>query len=228
VTAGAVILVLVGGPVAAHVSLEPPSMPKGGGGTLAFVVPNEETAAATVKVDVAFPADHPIPLVLVAPHPGWTATSETTKLPTPVETQYGEVTEAVTRVTWQGGQIAPGQFDRFVVLVASLPTDVATLEFKVVQTYSNGDVVRWIEDPGPNGAPPDHPAPLLALTGPAATVTPPAPSTSTVGTTAPRLPTQGHSATSTGETWAEVLSGLALAVAAVALVVSIRTNLAGR
>jgi uncharacterized protein YcnI len=222
--AGALVVVAalaVASPAFAHVTLDPPSMPKGGNGTLTFVVPNEETSADTVTVDVQFPLDHPIPLVLVAPHAGWTATTQTTKLATPVDTPYGQVTEAVNRVTWTGGRIAPGQFDRFDVLVASLPTDVDALEFKVVQTYSNADVVRWIEDPGPGGVAPDHPAPLLSLTGPpssAATTTAPTGPAGAAALTA--RPTSGDT------TGPYVLAGVALAVAALALALSIRNRAA--
>jgi hypothetical protein len=42
------------------------------------------------------------------------------------------------------------------------------LEFKAVQTYDNGDVVRWIESTPPGGAEPEHPAPVLTLTSPTA------------------------------------------------------------
>jgi hypothetical protein len=35
--------------------------------------------------------------------------------------------------------------------------------FKALQTYSDGDIVRWIDEPAP-GVEPDHPAPVLKLT----------------------------------------------------------------
>jgi hypothetical protein len=45
-----------------------------------------------------------------------------------------------------------------------LPTDTDQLVFKALQTYDNGEVVRWI-DAAPQGAPePEHPAPVLTLT----------------------------------------------------------------
>jgi hypothetical protein len=37
------------------------------------------------------------------------------------------------------------------------------LVFKAVQTYDNGDVVRWIDTSTPGGAEPDHPAPTVTL-----------------------------------------------------------------
>ena len=34
--------------------------------------------------------------------------------------------------------------------------------FKALQTYSDGNVVRWIEEPVDGGEEPEHPAPVLA------------------------------------------------------------------
>jgi Domain of unkown function (DUF1775) len=45
-----------------------------------------------------------------------------------------------------------------------LPTNTDQAVFKALQTYSNGDIVRWI-DPVVSGQPaPDHPTPILQLT----------------------------------------------------------------
>ena len=58
----------------------------------------------------------------------------------------------------------PGQFDLFTVSAGPLPTKPSKLEFKAVQTYSDGTIVRWIE-PTVKGTPePEHPAPTLTLT----------------------------------------------------------------
>jgi Domain of unkown function (DUF1775) len=37
-------------------------------------------------------------------------------------------------------------------------------EFKALQTYSDGDVVQWIEPTVKGGAEPEHPPPVLKLT----------------------------------------------------------------
>ena len=78
------------------------------------------------------------------------------------------MTEAVSQVTWSGGTIEPGQFQQFTVSVG-LPDDADELEFKALQTYSDGTVVRWIEAETPGGAEPEHPAPVLTLTAAAGT-----------------------------------------------------------
>ena len=82
------------------------------------------------------------------------------------EDRRRQVTEAVSKITWTatGGGLEPGQFDLFTISAGPLPTKPSKLEFKAVQTYSDGTVVRWIQ-PTVKGAPePDHPAPTLTLT----------------------------------------------------------------
>jgi periplasmic copper chaperone A len=152
-------------PAAAHVTVNPREAPKGGFTKLAFRVPNERDDAGTTRLEVVFPADHPIPFVSVKPHPGWTATPTKTKLAKPVTSADGDkTTEAVSKIVWEGGTIKPGEFDEFEVSVGPLPEDVDSLTFKALQTYANGEVVRWIDEPGPDGAEPEHPAPVLKLT----------------------------------------------------------------
>ena len=53
--------------------------------------------------------------------------------------------------------------------------NVPQVTFKVVQTYSDGEVVRWIERPGPDGREPDNPAPVVKLTAGAASAVSPKP-----------------------------------------------------
>lgn len=164
-------VVVVGGPAWAHVTISPDSAPKGSDAVLAFNVPDESGSATTTQVAIFFPTDHPIADALVKPLAGWTAKVETMKVATPIKTDSGSVTEAVKSVTWTGGKIAPGQFEQFTVSVA-LP-DAASLEFKALQTYSDGTVTRWIEDTPAGGPEPEHPAPVLTLTsGTDATTTP--------------------------------------------------------
>jgi uncharacterized protein len=98
--------------------------------------------------------------------PGWTVKVDHTTLAKPIRTDDGEITETASRITWSGGSIAPDQFQNFTVSFDSLPDDVGSLVFPTVQTYSNGDVVRWIDRPTTDGTEPEHPAPVLTL-GPA-------------------------------------------------------------
>jgi uncharacterized protein YcnI len=83
------------------------------------------------------------------------------KLPVPISTDDGEVAAAVATITWSGGRIAPGEYQDFAILAGPIPSGAKTLPFKAVQTYSNGEVVRWIERRGPGEPEPAHPAPVL-------------------------------------------------------------------
>jgi periplasmic copper chaperone A len=155
-----------GAAAGAHVSVVPSSAPKGGFEILSFSVPNEKDDANTVGLEVTLPTKYPIAFVSVKAMPGWTITTQRTKLAKPVKTDDGQITEAVTTITWTAtaGGLEPGQFDLFTVSAGPLPTKPGKLEFKAVQTYSDGDVVNWIE-PVVKGAPePEHPAPTLTLT----------------------------------------------------------------
>ena len=157
------VVLFTAGVASAHIEIDPGEAPQGGAAVLSFAVPNEQDNANTVQVDVQFPADHPIASVSVQPVPGWTAEVKTTQLAKPIESDNGKVTEAVSEITWTGGTITPGQFQQFVVAVDGLPSDTTDLAFPTLQTYSTGDVVRWVE-PTVEGQPePEHPAPVLKL-----------------------------------------------------------------
>jgi uncharacterized protein len=161
--AGAAV-VLAAVPAFAHVTVQPATAAKGGYTTVAFKVPNEQDNASTIKLEVNLPTDHPIASVSIQPVPGWTAQVTQSKLATPIKTDDGTIDQAVTKITWSGGKIAPGQFQQFPVSFGPLPSDTDSLAFKALQTYDNGDVVRWIEIPQAGQAEPQNPAPTLKLT----------------------------------------------------------------
>jgi uncharacterized protein YcnI len=155
------------GPAWAHVTLDPSTAPKGAEITLGFRVPNEEATASTIKVQIFFPSDHPVLGVDPENAPGWTTQIHTAPLNPPVNTDDGPVTSYVSEVDWSGGSIPPGHFQEFYVLAQQLPTTTDQIVFKALQTYSDGNVVRWIQTTPPGGPEPDHPAPVLTLTAPA-------------------------------------------------------------
>jgi uncharacterized protein YcnI len=172
--ATAVAVLGFAGPAGAHVTINPDSAKPGGYTRVAFRVPTESDTASTTKLEVALPTDHPIANVGTMPVPGWTAVVEKAKLSTPIKTDDGEVTEAISKITWTadaaGSAIKPGQFQEFPVSLGPLP-DADSLTFKAIQTYSDGSVVRWIDESAPGGAEPAHPAPVLKLTKAGATAT---------------------------------------------------------
>jgi uncharacterized protein YcnI len=143
--------VLLAAPAWAHVTIDPSEAPQGGFATVSFRVPNERDDAATTTLVVEFPTDDPIENASVQPVPGWTAAVERSG-------------EAVTRITWTGGPIQPGEFQQFPVSMGPLPDDADELVFPAIQTYDSGEVVRWIETAPASGEEPEHPAPVLTLT----------------------------------------------------------------
>ncbi|GAV41260.1 YcnI family protein [Streptomyces acidiscabies] len=170
-TAALAVLLAAGGVLAAagaasaHVTVHPESYAQGAtDGLLTFRVPNEDDKASTSQVQVFLPTDHPLLGVLVRSQDGWTPKVTTAKLKTPVKTDDGTITDAVSEITWTGGKIAPGQFEDFDVAFGQLPEDAAKLEFKTLQTYDSGKVVRWIEAAGQGDDDPENPAPVLTLT----------------------------------------------------------------
>jgi uncharacterized protein YcnI len=158
-TAGALILPAGAG---AHVSLHPNTLPAGSNPTIDVRVPNEDNRATVDNVDMQVPPG----FIDVSPETpaGWRATIRTTKLAKPVQTDDGAVTEEVSEIIWsapKGHGIAPGSFLNFPILTAIPDGDAGTtLTFKVLQTYSNGSVVRWIEPANSTM----HPAPTVNVT----------------------------------------------------------------
>ncbi|MFJ8431669.1 YcnI family protein [Kitasatospora sp. NPDC094019] len=167
VLAAAASVVALAGPAFAHVTVNPGSAEQGGYTAVDFRVPNENDAAGTVKLEVNLPLDHPLASVRTQPLPGWTSTVEKAKLDKPIKVHGNDVNEAVSKITWTadaGVKIAPGQFQEFRVSLGPLPTDTDTMVFKALQTYDNGDVVRWIDEAKAGQPEPAKPAPVLKLT----------------------------------------------------------------
>lgn len=148
----------------AHVTVNPRETPGGGYAKIAFRVPNERDNAGTTKLEINFPAEHPFSSVSVKPQPGWKYDVVKRTLETPIDNHGTQISEVVSKVTWSGGVINPGEFNEFEVSVGRLPSDVDSITFKALQTYENGEIVRWIEEAAPGAAEPERPAPVLKLT----------------------------------------------------------------
>jgi uncharacterized protein YcnI len=204
-TAGIVLFAI---PALAHITVTPGSAQAGSAAVLTFHVPNEESSADTTKVDVQIPTDHPIAQLLIKPVPGWTTSVKTVKLAKPLVTDDGQFTQAVSEVIWSGGQIAPGQFQDFSVSADPLPQGVSQLAFKAIQTYSNGDVVRWIDLSQPGQPEPDHPAPVLTLTSGTAAAAPAVGTSATAPSVAAATASGGSDGTARGIAVGGIVIGL--------------------
>jgi uncharacterized protein YcnI len=146
----------------AHVTVQPSEVPAGGFTRLDVRVPTERENASTTKVEVQFPPG--FATASTEPVPGWTAEVTRAKLAKPQVNDEGEkITDRVDTVTWTSdgdqGSIGPGEFQDFGLSVAIPDKAGSALTFKAVQTYSNGEVVRWIGPPDS-----DEPAPQVKLT----------------------------------------------------------------
>jgi uncharacterized protein len=146
----------------AHVTVQPASAPAGAETVLAVRVPNERDNASTVKVDVKLP-----PGFVSASWealPGWTVRAVKQKLSKPIQTDDGPIDEQIAEIVWTASSakagIAPGEYRDFPLSVLIPGKAGQTLTFKALQTYSNGQVARWIGAPSA-----DQPAPQLKLTG---------------------------------------------------------------
>jgi uncharacterized protein YcnI len=153
-------------PASAHVTVNANTAVQGGYAKVTFRVPNESDTASTTKVEVTLPADTPFASVSLKPVAGWTMAPVKSKLAKPIDAHGTQINEAVTKITWTAtgdAAIKPGQFQEFDVSLGPLP-QVPQVVFKALQTYSDGNVVRWIDPPAAAGAEePQNPAPTLKL-----------------------------------------------------------------
>jgi uncharacterized protein len=164
----AVVGLCAAGSASAHVTVSAVGATSGGTDQIiTFRAPTESATASTTGLRVQLPTDTPIASVLVQPLPGWTSKETSVKLSTPIKTDDGEITEAVSEIDWSADSapagIPPGHFQQFVIIAGLLPS-VSSLTFKAIQTYSDGTTVSWIDTPAP-GSTADlaHPAPVLTL-----------------------------------------------------------------
>jgi periplasmic copper chaperone A len=157
----AVVAALVAVPAAvAHVTLNPNEWEAGGFARFAIRVPNEQENADTIEVTVRFPQS--IISASFQPMPGWRRTIEMEPLDQPIEEEGERITEHIATVTWTGGRIRPGEFEEFGVSFQVPETPGEELAFPSLQTYSNGEVVRWTGPPDS-----DTPAPIVTVLAPA-------------------------------------------------------------
>jgi uncharacterized protein YcnI len=156
---------LLAAPIAAqaHISLHPNTIPAGAFATLDVRVPGEQEGAYVKKVDTLFPQG--FTGVDYENVPGWTAKVIEAKLVTPIEEDGETIDTEVSQIvwTWTGplGKVNNGQFINLPLSVA-IPGNAAgkALEFRTVQTYSNGQVVHWIEP----SLTAEHPSPRINVT----------------------------------------------------------------
>lgn len=166
-----ITVLVVGTPAFAHVTVNPKEATAGGFARLAFRVPTESDSASTTKLEVHLPDNAPVASVSTMPVPGWTVATTKRKLDKPIDSHGTQISEVVSVITWTASSadaaVKPGQFQEFGVSLGPIPSDAKQLVFKTLQTYSDGTIVRWIDEPK-DGAEAEHPAPVLKVVAAAA------------------------------------------------------------
>ena len=141
------------GSASAHVHADADNPAPGATAVVTFRVPGEsDNGALTTRLTVKLPD---VASARTEVMPGWTAT---------VDRDTSAAT--VRSVTWTADPkvgISSDQFALFRVSVKLPEGD--SVAFPATQTYSDGTVVRWDQAALPGGSEPDHPAPVLSLTG---------------------------------------------------------------
>lgn len=145
VAIGAAVAALVGAAGAsAHAVVSPPDAVANKLQQYTLSVPTEQDGVTTTRIALRVPSGFSIDS-FEPPPAGWRMQVRST----------GSGEEAVVReVVWSGGKVPTGQDSVF--RFNAVATASHTYLFPVVQTYSDGSVVRWI---GPETS--DSPAPVL-------------------------------------------------------------------
>ncbi|MCD9195155.1 DUF1775 domain-containing protein [Streptomyces albireticuli] len=143
------------GTASAHVRVFSEGATEGSPATLRFRVPSEKADTTTVRVDVTLPTG--VTSTGVPPASGWTRTE--------IPASAG----GAAHIVWTaaaGHELKPDRHRYFDVQVGPLPKK-PSIAFDVAQTYSDGTVANWNQQPT-GGKEPDFPAAVLVLDATAA------------------------------------------------------------
>ncbi|EFM11642.1 nuclear export factor GLE1 [Paenibacillus curdlanolyticus YK9] len=142
----AVCLLMFAGIASAHVTVQPQEVPAGSYQVMSVRVPSEEKGTTTVKIQVKVPDQ--IKVSRVEPKVGWKYTLEK------------DAESKITSITWtaDGTGLSETEFTDFRVN-GKVADDAKELVWKAYQTYANGTLVEWV---GGDGA--DKPASVTMVT----------------------------------------------------------------
>jgi len=156
----------------AHSGFDPEAVAPGSIAEVALSVAAENDAAGTTSIQLLFPEGQPLTVVEIPPVAGWTATVD-----------GGTLGQPATGITWTRPSGPIGESPVVRMKLGPFPDQPGQIQFKVLQTYADGQVDRWIQD-WPAGSPePEMPGPVLQLQVGAAGEIPPSTSTSSTTTT---------------------------------------------
>lgn len=126
----------------AHVVVKPAEVGIASWQTFSVGVPNEQDQPTTgVRLVIPTGLEHVSPNV----KPGWQIQMKHGEQAVEGD-DHSEGEAPVTEILWTGGSIPVGQRDEFV-FSAKVPDSETTLQWKAYQTYQDGTIVAWDQDP---------------------------------------------------------------------------------
>lgn len=164
-------MLLLAPSAAARVSIVPDQAIGGDTETFAFRLANERLDTPSTRLELIFPQDIPIAYAKVDPAPGWKVTINPRPLNPPAKMGDKVVNQVVGSMVFEGGSVAPHQFDQFMVTLGPLPKD-GRLVFESIQTFANGAVERLATPPAPGQTSPAAPVITIGDTAAAAAAAP--------------------------------------------------------
>ncbi len=147
----------------AHIVADPSESSAGGYLRAAFRIAHGCKGSATTAVTIRIPEG--VLSTKPMPKPGWTIEIRTRPLDPPVEAGHGaKLHEAVSEVTWRGGQLDDAHFDEFVLAMRLPDRPGESLYFPTVQTCERG-IHNWRGVPaaGQKWSDLPEPAPFVRL-----------------------------------------------------------------
>lgn len=148
------LLALLGGPAAAHVTLDRAELPADSSLRVALRVTHGCGGAATTGLRVTIPPElrgaRPMPHAGFSLAIGGGAAGHAAHAG---HTAHGDhaapaASAAPGEIAWTGGRLDDAFYDEFVLLVRTPAEPGAVLRFPVVQECEGGVVARWTEAPG--------------------------------------------------------------------------------
>ncbi|GAA4728154.1 DUF1775 domain-containing protein [Phytohabitans rumicis] len=150
-------------PAAADVTATPSEAIRGDGTKVTFRLTEDRPGAYTTKVQLLAPETNVVAEIYPMSQNDWAPATTMRKANQAVDGLHGmPVSEVTATITWTRVSGAPkaGQAPELTVSMGPMPTQGDEVVFTLVQTYSDGTVVRWADPAG--GA---HPAVVVRLTG---------------------------------------------------------------
>jgi uncharacterized protein YcnI len=165
IPAAVALAAVIASPVAAHISLETPTVKANSSYKAILRVPHGCDGKATVGIRVRLPEG--VISVKPMPKPGWKIEKTQGEYAKAYD-YYGEQkTSGVRELSWSGGSLADDEYDEFVfrAYVTDAFKPGQAIVFPVVQECDGGATTRWIEVPAPGKTDEDyeHPAPSVTV-----------------------------------------------------------------